>query len=56
MAELLASPRAAATVELAGRRHCIAHAASPGYETYAGLGWYGMILERPDTPALSRVA
>lgn len=44
MAELLASPRAAATVELAGRRHCIAHAASPGYETYA-TGWHSLILQ-----------
>ena len=31
-------------VELSGRRHCVAHAASPGYETYA-TGWHSLILQ-----------
>ena len=44
MAELLARPRGAMIVELSGRRHCVAHAASPGYETYA-TGWHSLILQ-----------
>ena len=29
----------------------IAYALTPGYETYQGLGWYGCIIQRPDTQA-----
>ncbi|WP_084437776.1 methyl-accepting chemotaxis protein [Niveispirillum irakense] len=34
----------------------VAYALTPGYETYRGLGWYGLILQRPietDTPVRS---
>lgn len=44
MAELFSHPRGATVVELSGRRHCVAHAASPGYETYA-TGWHSLILQ-----------
>lgn len=41
---LLRQPRAAQVIEYAGRAHCIAHAASPGYETYR-TGWHSLILQ-----------
>lgn len=41
---LLRQPRAAQVVEYGGRPHCIAHAASPGYETYR-TGWHSLILQ-----------
>lgn len=37
-------PRAAQLVDIGGRPHCIAHAASPGYETYR-TGWHSLILQ-----------
>ena len=29
----------------------VSFAATPGYETYKGLGWYGVVCQRADTPA-----
>ncbi len=42
--QLLRQPRAAQVVTYGGRAHCIAHAASPGYETYR-TGWHSLILQ-----------
>src|SRR5690606_21625282 len=42
--ELLRQPLAARVVEFQGRPHCVAHAASPGYETYRS-GWHSLILQ-----------
>ncbi|HYG07971.1 MAG TPA: cache domain-containing protein [Stenotrophomonas sp.] len=41
---LMQQARAAVVVEYGGRPHCIAHAASPGYETYR-TGWHSLILQ-----------
>ena len=41
---LFAQPRAAVEVELQGRMHCIAQAASPGYETYRS-GWHCVVVQ-----------
>ena len=41
---LFAQPRGAVQAELAGRMHCIAQAASPGYETYR-TGWHCVIAQ-----------
>lgn len=41
---LLRQPRAAQLLDWQGRPHCIAHAASPGYETYR-TGWHSLILQ-----------
>src|SRR5256885_603648 len=30
-----------------GRGQTVAFHATPGYETYRGLGWYGVIIQRP---------
>lgn len=43
-ATLFAEPRAATELMLDGRPHCIAQAASPGYETYR-TGWHCVILQ-----------
>ncbi len=43
-ATLFAEPRAATEWVLDGRPHCIAQAASPGYETYR-TGWHCVILQ-----------
>ena len=43
-ATLFAEPRAATELVLDGRPHCIAQAASPGYETYR-TGWHCVILQ-----------
>ena len=42
--ELLRQPRGAQVLEYEGRMHCIAHAASPGYETYR-TGWHCLVLQ-----------
>jgi hypothetical protein len=34
----------------------VSYAATPGYETYRGLGWYGVICQRPSQDAKGRVA
>jgi hypothetical protein len=31
-----------------GRGNAVAFHETPGYETYAGLGWYGVIVQRVD--------
>ncbi|CTP88214.1 methyl-accepting chemotaxis protein [Xanthomonas graminis] len=41
---LFKQPRGAVLSDLNGRPHCIAHAASPGYETYR-TGWHSLILQ-----------
>ncbi|WP_369943463.1 methyl-accepting chemotaxis protein [Xanthomonas medicagonis] len=41
---LFKQPRGAVLSDLGGRPHCIAHAASPGYETYR-TGWHSLILQ-----------
>ncbi|WP_394000122.1 methyl-accepting chemotaxis protein [Luteimonas sp. WGS1318] len=41
---LFASPRAAVDTSWRGRPHCVAHAASPGYETYR-TGWHSVIVQ-----------
>ncbi|HEY9253456.1 MAG TPA: cache domain-containing protein [Stenotrophomonas sp.] len=41
---LLRKPREAVVVEYGGRLHCVAHAGSPGYETYR-TGWHCLILQ-----------
>ncbi|MCW0411139.1 methyl-accepting chemotaxis protein [Xanthomonas sacchari] len=41
---LFKQPRGAVLIDLDGRPHCIAHAASPGYETYR-TGWHSLILQ-----------
>ncbi len=43
-ASLFAEPRAATELVIDGRPHCIAQAASPGYETYR-TGWHCVILQ-----------
>jgi hypothetical protein len=30
-----------------GRGQTVAFHATPGYETYRGLGWYGVIIQKP---------
>ncbi|MDC7807164.1 methyl-accepting chemotaxis protein [Luteimonas sp BLCC-B24] len=44
---VFASARTAVDVTWRGRPHCIAHAASPGYETYR-TGWHSLILQALD--------
>ena len=44
-AALFAEPRAAADLLIDGRLHCVAQAASPGYETYR-TGWHCVIVQR----------
>jgi hypothetical protein len=41
---LFKQPRGAVLSDFNGRPHCIAHAASPGYETYR-TGWHSLILQ-----------
>ncbi len=41
---LFAGTRGAIVTQLLGRSYCIAHAASPGYETYR-TGWHSLILQ-----------
>jgi len=41
---LFKQARGAVLADLDGRVHCIAHAASPGYETYS-TGWHSLILQ-----------
>ena len=41
---LMRKPRGAVVVEYGGRVHCVAHASSPGYETYR-TGWHSLILQ-----------
>lgn len=41
---LLAQPRSSAVLWLDGKPTCVAHAASPGYETYR-TGWHSLILQ-----------
>ncbi|MBD9369393.1 cache domain-containing protein [Xanthomonas sp. XNM01] len=41
---LFAGTRGALVTQLQGRAYCIAHAASPGYETYR-TGWHSLILQ-----------
>lgn len=41
---LLRQPLGAQLIDLGGRPHCIAHAASPGYETYR-TGWHSLIVQ-----------
>lgn len=43
-AALFAQPRGALEIALEGRPHCVAQAASPGYETYR-TGWHSVILQ-----------
>jgi len=43
-AALFAQPRGALETSFEGRAHCIAQAASPGYETYR-TGWHSVILQ-----------
>jgi len=54
-AALFAQPRAALRVELEGRPHCIAQAASPGYETYR-TGWHCVVLQAEDEAAAAGIA
>lgn len=42
--QLLKEPFAARLVAIDGRMHCVAHAASPGYETYR-TGWHSLIMQ-----------
>ena len=44
---LFAQPRAAVDLVIDGRAQCIAHAASPGYETYR-TGWHCVIVQGVD--------
>lgn len=44
---LFAQPRGAMEIERDGRRHCVAQAASPGYETYR-TGWHSLVLQALD--------
>lgn len=46
-AALFAQPRAAADLVMEGRTQCVAHAASPGYETYR-TGWHCVIVQDVD--------
>ncbi|NCT69514.1 MAG: chemotaxis protein [Xanthomonadaceae bacterium] len=46
-AALFAQSRAAVDLIMDGRAHCIAHAASPGYETYR-TGWHCVIVQGVD--------
>jgi hypothetical protein len=41
---LLAQPRSSAVLRVDGKPTCVAHAASPGYETYR-TGWHSLILQ-----------
>jgi hypothetical protein len=41
---LLKQPRSSAVLRIEGRTTCVAHAASPGYETYRS-GWHSLILQ-----------
>ncbi|HBK46441.1 MAG TPA: chemotaxis protein, partial [Xanthomonadaceae bacterium] len=43
-AQLFKQLRGAEVVDYRGQPHCIAHAASPGYETYR-TGWHSLILQ-----------
>lgn len=42
---LLKQPRSSAVLRIEGRETCVAHAASPGYETYRS-GWHSLILQQ----------
>jgi hypothetical protein len=42
---LLKQPRSSAVLRIEGRDTCVAHAASPGYETYRS-GWHSLILQQ----------
>ena len=46
-APLFAQPRGAIDISINGRTHCLAQAASPGYETYC-TGWHCVILQGVD--------
>ncbi|MEJ2790221.1 MULTISPECIES: methyl-accepting chemotaxis protein [unclassified Pseudoxanthomonas] len=46
-ASLFAQPRGAIDVSIEGRPHCVAQAASPGYETYR-TGWHCVIVQGVD--------
>jgi hypothetical protein len=43
-ADIFSEPKTAITVTIAGKPHCIAHAKSPGYETYA-TGWHSVVIQ-----------
>ncbi|TQM06732.1 methyl-accepting chemotaxis protein (MCP) signaling protein [Pseudoxanthomonas sp. 3HH-4] len=47
LAPLFAQPRGAIDIPIDGRSHCVAQAASPGYETYC-TGWHCVILQGVD--------
>jgi hypothetical protein len=34
----------------------VGYALTPGYETYAGLGWYGCLVQRRQAPGLTTAA
>lgn len=45
MNKLLGQARSAIITDVSGRQCCVAHAASPGYETYR-TGWHSLIIQR----------
>ncbi|MEM1304414.1 MAG: cache domain-containing protein, partial [Planctomycetota bacterium] len=42
-----AQPKGFETLDLHGRRHCVAHARAPGFETYS-TGWHSVIIQPVD--------